>query len=341
MPKVRQYNTKSLYFSTRITQAMQGFFDRPLTFVDAPMGYGKTTAVREFLNHSDVLVLWQTVFDTSLGSFWQNFSRLFAAIDEDASQRLLELGFPHDNVLLHEAVRIIADVTVSAETFLVIDDYHLIESREIDRLIERVAMYNIPGLHIVLITRYIGQFNVDELSLKGYLHPIAKEIFELTSQEIAEYYKTCGISLGNDETERLHALTEGWISALYLFLLEFVAKGSYSPENNIYQLIEKSVYTPLSEETKEFLLTLSIFNSFTLKQAAHMWGKENTGKLLSVITSKNAFVKYDGRTKTYYAHNIFTGFLKETLGTKDVRYKNDLYQRAAGWFLKAGDCRIH
>jgi len=337
MAKARQYNTKRLYFSSRINEAMKGFFERPLTFVDAPMGYGKTTAVREFLNKSDDLVLWQTVFDTSTDSFWQDFSRLFAAIDEDSSQSLLELGFPHDSVLLKEAVRVVADVTFPDRTFLVIDDYHLLESREIDRLIERVAMYGIPGLHIVLITRCSGRLNVDELALKGYLHPITKETFELTPPEIAEYYKTCGISLSAGETERLYALTEGWISALYLFLLEFVAEGSYSLENNIYKLIGKAVYEPLAAETKEFLLTLSIFDSFTQEQAACMWDKENTDELLAEVTSQNAFVNYDRRSKTYFAHSILTGFLRETLAGQDSGYHQALYRKMAGWLEKNGD----
>jgi len=337
MAKTRQYNTKSLYFSSRMIENMKGIFDHPLTFVDAPMGYGKTTAIREFLDNNDTLVLWQTVFDTSLDSFWNGFGRLFVTIDEGASQNLLELGFPYDSVLLQEAVRIIADITFSDSTFLVIDDYHLLESPQIDHLIEQVDMYGIPGLHIVLITRYSGWLNIEELALKGYLHHISKETFELTPTEIAEYYKTCGISLDNDETERLHALTEGWISALYLFLLEFVANGSYSPENNIYKLIEKAVYEPLSDETKEFLLNLSIFNSFTQEQAACIWDKENTDKLLAEVTSQNAFVNYDRRSKTYYAHNILTGFLRDALSGQDLGYRQALWRKAAGWLQKNGD----
>lgn len=37
MTKMRQYNTKNLYFSKRITKALSGVFDYPLTTVEAPM----------------------------------------------------------------------------------------------------------------------------------------------------------------------------------------------------------------------------------------------------------------------------------------------------------------
>ena len=337
MTKTRQHNTQSLYFSQRITEAMSGIFDHPLTLVEAPMGYGKTTAIREFLSNSPTQVLWQTVYDSAPTSFWQDFGRLFAAIDEDSAQSLLELGFPHDGILLQEAVRILADVAFLDRTFLVIDDYHLLASREIDQLIERMVLHGIPGLHIVLITRYSEQLNVEELALKGYLHLIAKETLELTPPEITEYYKACGISLKGEETERLHELTEGWISALYLFMLELISRGSYTPENNIYKLIEKTVYRPLAAETKEFLLTLSLFDSFTHEQAAYMWGKDNTDELLAEVTSQNAFVNYDRRSKTYFAHNILTGFLREVLAGQDPGYRQTLWRKAAEWLEQNGD----
>ena len=59
--------------------------------------------------------------------------------------------------------------------------------------------------------------------------------------------------------------------------------------------------------------------------------------LLDEITNKNAFVNYDNRLKTYHMHNIFTGFLQEELEKKDIRFKQDLYQKAARWYLKNGD----
>ena len=131
-----------------------------------------------------------------------------------------------------------------------------------DRLIERLAVSDIVGVHMVVITRYNGKLNSEELGLKGYLHSIVKEEFELKPRDIAEYYKTCGINVNDAEIGRLYALTEGWISALYLFMLEYIATGSYSPETNLYSLVEKTVYEPLASEKKDFLLTLSLFDNF-------------------------------------------------------------------------------
>ena len=109
------------------------------------------------------------------------------------------------------------------------------------------------------------------------MHHITKETLELMPQEIAGYYQACGINLKDQEADQLYSVTEGWISALYLLMLEYIAEGSYTPAKNIYKLIEKAIYAPLSDEIKEFVITMCIFDSFTHEQAVHMWGTEDTG----------------------------------------------------------------
>jgi len=337
MSKVKVYNTKSLYFSERITKAMHKILDHPLTIVEAPMGYGKTTAVREYLNKAGVSVLWQRVYDSSASSFWQSFGRLFRELDDDRSQSLVRLGFPGDGGSMQEALKLIGELELPAKTVLIIDDYHLIDSPGLNRFIELLVENEIANLHIVLTTRFTKFQNLDELALKGYLLHITKETLELMPKEIAGYYRGCGITLKDTEADRLYSVTEGWISALYLFMLEFIAEGSYTPAKNIHKILEKAVYAPLADEIKDFLLTMCIFDSFTHEQAVHMWGEGNTSKFLAEITNKNTFVKYDSRSKSYQMHNIFTGFLKEVLAGKEMSYKQDLYQKAAQWYLKTGD----
>ena len=337
MSIAKHYSTKSLYFSERITEAMGRIFDYPLTIVEAPMGYGKTTAVREHLNNTGALVLWQRVNDGSTYSYWNGFGRLFGKLDDYRSQSLVQLGFPNDSISRQEALNIIKDIELPAQTVLVIDDYHLIDSSDVNSFIEFLVRNEIDNLHIVLTARFTELINLDELMLKGYSHHITKETFKLRPKEIIKYYRLCGISLKDIEADKLFSFTEGWISALYLLMLNYIEDGNFTTMVNIYKLVEKAVYTSFSEEIKDFLLTICIFDSFTLEQASHMWQKENAGKLLTEITKKNAFINYDSRSRTYQIHNIFTNFLKDVLERKHV--KNELYQRAANWFFKTGNYR--
>lgn len=334
MPKAKQYNTRNLYFSNRVIKTLDGILDYPLTIIEAPMGYGKTTAAKTYLNNSDVTILWQSVYDKTFLSFWKDFSNLFAEADKNRSQDLGQLRFPDESLLIQEAVKLIKDIKLSAKTVLVIDDYHIIDSPLVNRLIERLAENRIDNLHIVLTARYTKFEKLEELSLKGYLHHIKKEPFELTPKEIKGYFRTCGITLSNDEAQKLYSYTEGWISALYLFMLEYTAEGSYTPAESIYKLLEKTIYTCLADEMKDFLITLCIFDCFTLQQAEYMWEKPNTAELLAELVNNNLFVTRDAKLKTYTIHSIFLGLLKEKLEEKEISYRQNLYKKTAECFMK-------
>ncbi len=220
---------------------------------------------------------------------------------------------------------------------MVIDDYHLVNEDEVNRLIEFLIVNEIEDLHVVLITRFIELQNMDELLLKGYINHITKDCFEINSKEIIKYYKLCGISINESEADKLYLTTEGWVSALYLMMLNYKEYGSFMANNNIYKLVENAIFKHYSEDTQEFLLNMCIFDKFTKGQALYIWGNANAEMLLEKIISKNAFVNYDEITKTYQIHNILPIFLQEILDKKEQSYKRHLYDKAGEWYSSSDE----
>lgn len=337
MPKQRTFNTRALYFTDKLQRQLAQIMDYPCTLVEAPMGYGKTTAVREYLKGSDVRILWQRIYDDSVTGFWMAFCRLFRDLDTERAESLAQLGFPNDSVTMQEALRLIGEMALPNETVLVLDDYHLVSATDVSGFIRFLIIGEVERLHIVLTARFVERFQIEELSLKGYLYHIGKEFFELMPGEIAEYYRLCGVSLRPEEADKLYRLTEGWISALYLLMLSFRETGGLTDTNNIQKLVESAIYEPFSQEIKDFLLSVCLFDSFTLRQASHMWGGERADALLAEVRGKNAFITFDMETKIYQMHNIFTGFLRDKLETRDAAYRHSLYEKAGRWCLETGD----
>ena len=337
MPKQKGYNSRVIYLTDKLRRQMSQLLNFPCTLVEAPMGYGKTTAVREYLKSTDARVLWHRVYDSSVTGFWITFSRLFLELDPGRSEDLERLGFPNDSVSMQEALKLIEEIEIPAETVLVIDDYHLISATDVSSFIWFLVVNEIDHLHIVLTARFVERLRIEELFLKGYLYHIEKEIFELKPNEIMEYYKLCGLSLQEAEADQLYTVTEGWISALYLLILSAKETGSFSDTNNIHNLVKNAVYDPFSEEIKDFLQHLCIFENFTLQQAIHMWGGARAELLLEEICGKNAFVNFDADTKTYQIHSIFMSFLREALDKKDSKFKRNIYEKAGHWCVEVGD----
>lgn len=337
MEKTKFHNTKNLYFPHKITQEMNEIMEYPLTIVEAPMGYGKTTAVRECLKNLNGDIKWQRIYDSLTHGFWEGFCNMVRELDVECANNLSQLGFPDDGVLLYEAVGIMEGIALSKTTILVIDDYHICECVESDAFIRYLIEHQIPNLKIVLIVRFIKFETLEELKLKGYLKYIAKETFEFDVKEIQAYYKLCGINLKVAQAEQLYRLTEGWISAIYLLLLNYLEAGSFSSTKNIYKLLESTLYSSFSEEVKNFLNVICFFDYFTLDQASYVWQKEDANKLLSEIMGKNALIRYDEKTKTYHIHSLFIKLLREKFQLLGDGEKKSIFQNMALWYRSKGD----
>lgn len=332
-----RYNPAALYLRKPIHQAMSKIWDYPLMIIEAPMGYGKTTAVREYLKDGKAIVLWETVVDDSVSGFWNGFSRLFEKIDPHCAASLREQGVPNNSIFREEALELITKVVFPDRTVVVIDDYHLLSCDKVDKFIELLVKSVHPNLHIVILSRaHVGE-NVTELALKGYCYVIDKNYFEFTKDEIIEYYKLCGIRLKQQEATALYAYTEGWVSALYLCMLSFMQEGQVECQATLHELIEKAVYRNCPSEVKEFLLRICIFDIFSAKQAKAVWQKDNADVLLSQLIVKNAFVKYDQASKTYQIHNVFTSYLRELLDKQGPKEQRAVFAAAGEWYISVRD----
>ncbi len=337
MAKIKTFDTTAVYLTAAFKAKMKMVTQYSCTLVEAPMGYGKTKGVREFLNSLNIRVLWQRLHDNSLSGFWKDFCRLFRELDVDCYESLMQIGFPISSNTREVVLDFIHKVLPSEPIILVLDDYHLADSPEVNDFIEYLLWNELPELHIVLTARYTRLANLDELVLKGYLQHIQKEALEFTSEEIKSYYRLCGVALQEKESENLHTYTEGWISALYLLMLSYRNEGVLAASPNISRLIEKTVYAPFSQEIRDFLVHICFLDSFTLEQAAHMWQKDNTEKLLDEIIGRNAFISRDEKTGIYQIHRIFLEFLQDLLKRMEPEKKEELYRRTAAWYVKEGE----
>ncbi len=331
-------DVKQLYTRKSLRQFLQGIWNYPLTVVQAPMGYGKTTAVREFLKNCQAQVLWQTVFDSSTAAFWSGFSRLLGRLDPVCGRSLAGMGVPGDSLLREEAVELIGAVKFPPPTVIVIDDYHLLSSVAIDQFFQRLIQADIPGLHLVIVSRRRFGENMTELALKGYCLLLDRQHFELTDAEIAEYCELCGVRLKPGEAAFLRSYTEGWISAVYLCILAYRQTGRIEQQPaSLRELIDKVIYQPCPAEMKEFLAAICILDSFSLPQAEHMWRNGNAAEMLARLTAENTFITFDYASHSYSLHNILTDFLRRIFDQQDKERRRASWRMAGEWYRSVGD----
>ncbi len=307
------YRLDAVYTSPRLLTKLNEIPKYPITTVVAPMGYGKTTTVTDFLSKREKVsfVLRYTVISDSLNDFWNGLCNTMRPYGE-LSSKMKSIGFPETMPLRRLFSEMIIDelLRTRAEVYLIIDDLHLLNGSEVANLILLLVKSLTHQVHFILVSRN-RIFKQEDLLLSGIkLNEIGKIYLELKKEETRAYWLKCGITLSDAELDALHVSTEGWMALSYLNLKYYAENGCFLVSNaGIFNIIENVLYKPLSEKSKRFLITLSVMEEFTGKQAVFMWGSEEALRILDELCSSNAFISYQSGTDTYRLHNLLHTYI--------------------------------
>ena len=316
----------------------------PCTVVEAPMGYGKTTIVKETLLRKNVKMLWQNVYEAGDADFWHGFCCALSELDDAYAESLRNIGLPSDYKLVRVVLDLLQKLEISSETFLVVDDYHLVKSAEVDKFLDAFIRSLPKKMHLIVITRHSFLESAVELRMKKLIYHIGLKELQFSPEDISEYYWLCGIKISEKERQLLYARSEGWISALYLIMLDYLDSGAFTTSRDIPELVRLVVYSRLSDEAKAFLIHVCIFDAFSPRQAQYMWQDNNSANLLEELLKSNAFITWDRIAGEYHLHNIFSSCVREEFALLPEEHRKALWQRAGHWhmsideYVAAMDC---
>lgn len=317
-----------LYFNQKIKKKLEKTLHYPITIVNAPMGYGKTTAIQAYLNEQQIDTIWISVSRVRKTSFWNQFCDGFQRVfpqHAEIAEALRELGFPKDTSSFYKAKDVFARAKILQQFVVVIDDYHLINTSSVCNFWERIMKERIRNFHIILLTRerYCG--NIEGLRLKDQVHLIEKDSFVFSKEDIVSYFRAHGIDLNEDDAEEIHKNTDGWVSALYFYQVKMQEEGILAFPSSIFEIIEEEIYSPLSEDCKHLLLCLSPLHSFTLEQATFVFGDSRAGDLILSLCEKNGFITFDDYQQRYRMHQTLALYLAKKLERSSVETRKEVY----------------
>ena len=322
----------------RVYHLLSVIYDYPLTIVEAPMGFGKTTAIRDFFRSKRRIPFWIT-FQTSgesTSSFWDKFTDEIAKQDKQAVLTLKSLGFPVDMPQITKVLSVLNNIDFQEKTALVIDDFHLSPDSNIAKLLLHIVAERVDNLHIVIITRDTTQINFSELLAKGLCYVLSQQRLKFTEQEVRDYCLMMTEQITEADVAKINEYTDGWISLVYIILLGLENGIPVGMNNSIDELVEKVLFTVYDDCIQNFLLKLSLMNDFTAKQAMFVTQEDKAYEILGKLRKENAFVYYDESQKTYKIHNVLLDFLrfKQHFPAKELQA---LYRRLGEWYLAEKD----
>ncbi len=303
------------------------------------MGYGKTTAVREFLALKGIPVIWTSFLseDDTSSWFWERLASEIAKFDEAAGIRLQMLGIPTDIPQTAAIISILSEMDYKPNTTLVIDDFHLAKSMRVTALFRRFVMEMPDDFHIVILTRDTTNLDITELSIKGLCNVVSQNTLRFTDNEIRDYCALMGFMAGESEISKIADYTGGWISLIYLIMLGIERGIPVGRNSAINELVEKVLYNAYDERIKSFLLRLSVMDSFTAEQAVFVTQEERSEETLKKLRRENAFVAFNEAAGVYKIHNVLLDFLRGK--QKDEEEFAMLYRRLGEWHLARREYR--
>jgi LuxR family transcriptional regulator, maltose regulon positive regulatory protein len=299
------------YFSHRLKRQLNQIPHYPLTIVEAPSGFGKTTAIREYLRENlpdGSKEYWYTCLGEPASMAWKGICELLANVNSEIALNLTSLEMPTMDTLLH-MMALLRDFSCQAETYLVIDNYQLVNCDIPRELMSVFSMHRCQNLHMIFITQQLRTKQLFSIH-NADINSIDSSAFFFDREGTASLFRMEGIKLSGDELESVFRSTEGWVSAIRLQIINLQETGSFDNSADIEHLVETAIWKRLMPEEKEFLLSVSVLESFTARQAAIMLGRETLPDNIEDLLKSNDFIRYFPDKNSYTIHSILQEYLR-------------------------------
>ena len=338
----------------RLNERLSRGAESALTLVSAPAGFGKTTLLTEWLatvSADGRSVAWLSLDqrDNDPVLFWKYFvAALRSAAAEGVGAGALSLLQSSQAPIEAVLAILLNDLgSVPDEVVLVLDDYHLIDSRDVQDAMAFLVEHLPPQIHLVISGRADPALPLPRLRGRGELVEIRAAELRFTPDEAASYlHGVMGLVLTADDVAALEGRTEGWIAALQLAALSMQGRDDLSgfiagfagDDRYIVDYLAEEVLQRQPAQVKHFLLQTSILDRLCGPLCDAVTGQEGGKAELAALERGNLFlVPLDDRRQWYRYHQLFADVLQAHLLDEQPGAISGLHRRASVWFEQNGE----
>lgn len=328
------------FISERLKHALEDCTHKTMSIVNAPTGYGKTVAVRTLCANLDMPVLWVNIYDGNPQHVWDSFCNILFE-NKAVENRLAKWPFPTEGMQKDAFLKEFRKVLEHGPVMIVFDDYHLIQSRQIGEFFQLLCRENAAKFHLIIISQKQFFEGEDIAFATGKINKISTEDLKLSREDIPEYLALFSIDINEinhkEELIQLYDRSEGWISMIYISVLEYLRTGRSNPTADMEHLVNQVAYKTCSKDTQLFLLNLFEMQDFSKEQADFFNDGNDSSVYLQELYENLAFITYDKETQLYHIHTIFMNCIKKQFDKLSMFEKCSRYEKLADYYISIGD----
>ena len=302
-----------------------------LTLISAPAGFGKTTLVSGWVASCGWPAAWLSLdeADNDPARFMLYFIAALQTIAPDIGAGVLGVLHasqpqkpPPESIL----TTLLNEISASSNNFiLVLDDYHLIDSKAISNILTFLLKHLPPQMHLVITTREDPNLPIAQLRARGQLTELRIADLRFTASEAGEFInQVMGLKLSVEDIAALESRTEGWIAGLQLAAISMQGhhdvtsfiKSFTGTHHFVLDYLLEEVLGHQSKRVQMFLLRTSILDRMcgSLCDALLLDSPGSGQATLEYLERANMFiVPLDNERRWYRYHHLFADLLQQRL----------------------------
>jgi len=335
----------------RVFSLLQCLCNKPIIWISAPAGSGKTTLASSFIETFDIPCLWYQMDegDTDIASF---FYHMQLAVKKEFHNKshilpLLTPEYAHGEttfarryfegvfeILLHES---------TPPGWLVLDNYHLVPDNSNLHRVLASGLEAFPAvINIIIISRYSPPSQFARLRANGRISLLDWDKIRFSEQEAEELIrlllcpvrkrKVCQeegtdifklMSFGGEGKDsimkKIIRVTDGWAAGLVLFA-EGIKSGEFDPAfyqekllpEEIIEYFGEEICSSIAPDLMDFLIKTSFLPRMTFYSAEAISNNRFARRILSELNRRNYFTeKHNLQPQVYKYHPLFRDFLQK------------------------------
>lgn len=341
----------------------------PLTLIDAPAGWGKSSLISEWFEHEAedraFAFLRLSAEDDDPRSFWAYTSAAIGRVVTGWAPPIRDALRAPDMDPTRSLVPNIINTLHQQDQRLVVvlDDYQIITDPEVHGSVAYLIDNAPQCLHLVISTRLDPPLPLARHRAAGSVTEIRVNDLRLSSHGTQGLlHERFGIEISDRDAEILCERTEGWPAGIQLAGVSMAADTITAPsefvadfagnDRNIADYLTTEVLRRQPERRREFLLATSFLDEFNADLCNHLFEITDSASMLTEIEEHNLFlISLDSRREWFRYHHLFGDWLRHLHQStaapeaivrlrrraSDWLQENGFIERALGHLVAAGD----
>jgi LuxR family transcriptional regulator, maltose regulon positive regulatory protein len=313
----------------------------PLTVLSAPVGYGKTTALAQWLSRQPGNAAWLSLDRADNDP---------AVLIHGAAVALHRAGVVDDRTVealrtrRHSVGAALATLSVAMRSTermtLVLDQLEAVDDLESLGVVSELIMGLPEGCRMAVATRARPPTPTPLMRTRGDVVEIGVGDLAMGRAEATALFAAAGVGVGDADVELLVEQTEGWPVGLYLAALAVklgrpaggAAVAFRGDDRLVSDYVRAELFAELPASTVEFLTRTSVLDHLSGPLCDAVLGRHGSQQLLESFEASNLLiVPLDRHREWYRYHRLFRELLLAELRRTAPHAAGELHARAGRW----------